>query len=111
MNTERDHFLTEVVLEECWHEGTGGGYSPSHYVCIKCNEIIATNKLPYPFNPDFSSPDGFFKLWNACKEKEWWVKFIKDYTTFADFKIARTLELIHPDRFADVVCWFLEEKK
>ena len=26
-------------------------------------------------NPDFSTPDGFFWLWERAQEKEWWNQF------------------------------------
>jgi len=44
--------------------------------------------------PDFSTPDGFFWLWERAQEKEWWGKFLE--LLIHDYCIA---EVIHPTNF------------
>lgn len=114
MNPERDKFLCEVVLGECWHE-MEHGYHPTlpRYECIHCHERISV----IFHNPDFSTPAGFFKLWTKCKEKEWWYDFKNKYfytsTVIQKLKITWLEFYINEDRdrFADAVYEFMKERK
>ncbi len=107
---ERDKFLTEEVLNECWHEWGWQHDTPKgHYKCILCHEIELDKN-----NNDFSTPEGFFKLWNAAKEKDWWVAFWDSDYEDSDLiqpwpKTDYMTHYIHPDRFANAVYEFLKE--
>lgn len=99
MNTERDKRLTEA-MGECWHEKKPV-LVPQ---CIKCF------KTDYVQN-DFSTPDGFFKLWNWAQGQEWWRKFQhyhEGFTVNVDYFFHE--DIINPDRFADAVDKFLQER-
>lgn len=84
-NTERDRFLNEVM-----------GYS--YPVICYCKSCAPT---------DFSTWEGFGKLWEWSRKQEWWL-------TFDDYACA-TLEhptsLINPDRFADEIAYFLDKEQ
>lgn len=54
-------------------------------------------------NIDFSTWEGFGKLWEWAKKQEWWHK------EFLYKQYMGDLKLIHPDRFADAVYTFLTE--
>ena len=85
---KRDQFLTEM-MGECWHEWDGG----CSYICDKCNK-------KYKHNPNFSTSNGFFKLWNFCKEQEWWMKFI-----YKKIFIGHEPD-INPETFANAIAKF-----
>jgi hypothetical protein len=114
----RDQFLTEKVLRECWHEWpTITQDLPSAYaLCKKCY-LLAHNGFTYESNNNFSTPEGFFKLWDYCKEQEWWKEFLSDYWHFTriDHLIINNLisKLINPDTFANEIAQYRgwKEKK
>jgi hypothetical protein len=105
MNTERDKFLTEY-FGECWHEWkerASGLFIEED--CAKCNEH-KDFKTVHEHN--FSTPDGFFWLWNKCQEQEWWSAFKKSQAIGGSYTFDE--DLVHPDRFADTLYQFLKEK-
>jgi hypothetical protein len=110
MNGERDKFLTEY-FGECWHKSAPreGDYKTA-LTCRLCGVVMSTTNKPH----DFSTPDGFFWLWNKCQEQEWWTvksPFWAGYTAYKShgrFKIGEAF--INPDRFADTLYQFLKEK-
>jgi len=114
MNIERDKFLTEY-FGECWHDhqyrynvGTD-----KMFCCIHCNDL---RQIPYyRGNPkqerDFSTLKDFGWLWEKCQQQVWWDVWI-DSTVSTCFTRAEALEkYVHPDRFADAVYKFLEERR
>jgi hypothetical protein len=84
----RDQFLTEM-MGECWHipelyKQESGFFG---FKCDKCKEKLR----PYP-NTDFSTPEGFFKLWNYCKDQEWWSLFIKKFVlNYVDYDLPKII--------------------
>jgi len=105
---ERDKFLAEA-MGECWHSFEG---SITGRDCVKCgaefwaNEIETANK-----KHNFSTPDGFFKLWEWSQEQEWWtyIGFIGNYTeqnTSEEFLHKDCI--INPDRLANAVYDYLK---
>lgn len=105
MNEERDKFLTEQ-MDKCWHEELYryDSFTKRCKVCDKdsrsCTRI------------NFSTPDGFFKLWNWAKEQEWWEdwKESKEYRNLDGAYIINMEFFIHPDRFANAIYEFLKER-
>jgi hypothetical protein len=114
----RDQFLTEM-MGECWHEW-GCSLKLESVACIKCGESFFDNT-------DFSTPEGFFRLWNYCKEQEWWGEFIytygRDLTLSLDnvknkprgqqiskldnpFEYHLLNTIVHPDTFANAIAIF-----
>lgn len=103
MNDERDKFLTEQ-MGECWHIG---------YLSVGCHDAIRCDKCGWDFydNNDFSTPDGFFKLWNWCQTQDWFEylfwnrlhKFSPSYGKIFDY------DLIQPERFAGIVYNFITD--
>ena len=116
MNEERDKFLTEQVLGECWHEKAKVFHNPAgHMAKCTCGKLSVPQstqelgKIPWEFiQHDFSTPEGFFKLWNAAKEKDWWPKFMFDADGHAKTPI---MVLINPDHLANALEAFLKERE
>lgn len=115
MNTERDKFLTEQ-MGECWHEWEQV-YNEGGSKCKTCGKY-------WPLPPDeetrkviqgcnFSTREGFGKMWEWAKGHEWWATFTgplygpkvnnSALPIFNDVDYA-----INPDRFADAVYEFLK---
>jgi hypothetical protein len=75
-----DQFITEQVLGECWHESSG-----MTWICGNCKTDIgwkgsnANSVAVKTLNNDFSTPEGFFKLWNFSREQDWWSQFVLGY--------------------------------
>jgi len=97
----RDQFLTEMMGER-WHEWKGN-------FCT-CGQIgdIGSNHID-TYNINFSTPEGFFKLWNFCKEQEWWEDAGLDATGII-FKVTNgkliDISYIDPDTFANAIAKF-----
>jgi hypothetical protein len=62
----------------------------------------------YEITDSFSTPDGFFKLWNWAKEQEWFGDFWynEDVLTHEDIVL-----FINPDCFASVIAEYLGFKE
>jgi hypothetical protein len=100
--SERDKFLTEQ-MGECWHKPED---KPHFARCIYCDSVTYENT-------SFSTPDGFFKLWNWA-QKQGWYKSLKRFvlekrSDMASYQIIPD-HLIHPDRFADAAYKYLKER-
>ena len=112
MNTKRDEFLTEQVLGECWHEwDLRINYGAVQTIYCKHCDSGMEDRI------DFSTPVGFFKLWNAAKEKDWYYSFWQKIA-LEDFEVGHHFggmsywePLIHPDHLADALEAFLKERK
>jgi hypothetical protein len=116
---ERDKFLTEA-MGLCWHEELEeyrlhdeirmrckcGETALKGYCCIRSSG----------FQQDcgFSTPDGFFKLWDWAQEQDWWTvgsPFWGGYTAYKSqgrFMIGDAF--INPNHFADAVFKYLKER-
>jgi hypothetical protein len=84
----------------------------------KALRTYINGKIKVQDNPDFSTWEGFGKLWIWAKEQEWWVKFIRWYADndydlnvypqdHVEYIINYGFSLIHPDHFADTVAKYL----
>jgi len=93
----RDEFLT-LKLGKCWHEFPSGLISGQY--CIHCGKKLR--------NLDFSTWEGFGKLWTWAKEQEWWSRFAQQYSAYF---YGTKPEIVNPDRFADAVAEYLKYKK
>ncbi len=62
--------------------------------------------------PDFSTWEGFGKLWEFVKKQEWkwdfW-EFVGSYCS--DDRFVSSMNIINPDMFADMVYEFLNKKE
>ncbi len=112
MNTERDQYLTEAI-GECWHNIPTYFHSLSlnnTTNCTKCTRVI--NKES---NNDFSTWNGFGKLWGWSVKQDWWKQFMyvckaKPYKfCFMNDQIFLWDELVNPSIFANAIYEFLEE--
>lgn len=117
----RDKFLTEA-MGECWHEWVNQR-SHEAVACTKCDGLWGTDRTP-----DFSSWQGFGKLWEWAQGQEWWcdcycgllysetnpepenpIKFEVPDEWVMNMLIHQ--HLIHPDHFADAIYSFLTNKE
>lgn len=92
MNTERDKFLTEA-MGECWHDCY-------NYLCIHCEKMFPDS------NNNFSTWEGFGKLWKWSKKQEW---FWRGVMRRIDHQVRE--EFVNPDTFADVIYNYLKEQQ
>lgn len=116
--SERDKYLTEA-MGECWHEWKShrrhmSGLS-THIVkeCLKCDAVsYDEHKI---CNNNFSTPEGFFKLWNWAIEQEWWDNANKySIHGFADHMYDNAdgaYDWINPDNLANAIYEYLTNKK
>ena len=114
--TERDKFLTEAMGWP-WHEVVS---IDNFKVTCSCGMSGYMNQCD---NLNFSTWDGFGKLWTWAQKQEWfdlfqcclyYHEYLKDCHKPGDEKLDNDKvvynELIHPDRFADAVCAFLKDR-
>lgn len=102
MNTERDKFLCEVI----------GGYWHYSIYTVRGNECSCGKWWSQcsKTQPDFSTWEGFGKLWEWSEKQEWW----KEYSSMnmhdrKAYGVVPT-RYINPDKFADAVYNFLKDK-
>ena len=91
---------------ECWFTG--------YQIIQRCRgEDLDTGEIsncrivydPQERNPDFSTPDGFFWLWERAKEQDWWDEFCNASPHKAWlFPIG----WINPTRFTEALKQYLE---
>ena len=121
MTIQRDKFLTEQVLGDCWHEASG-----MSWICGNCKADVGWNGSienavdVATLNHDSSTPEGFFKLWNAAQTKDWWDDFLNLAGVGHSAPMIKAgeenymfiyPEFIHSDRFADALYEFLKERE
>lgn len=103
MTEERNQFLTRA-MGECWHEGQAYRGYTGPIDCTVCG------KEWYPdSNNDFTTPDGFFKLWNWSKKQKWWNSFWR-YTFNDPLDADDAMYLVHPERLAIAIHAFIKDK-
>lgn len=59
--------------------------------------------------PDFSTPDGFFKLWNYTSTKDWFFDF-KFWFSKASGEYSIDHKLINPDVFANELLKYIKKR-
>ena len=104
MNTERDRFLAKQ-MGECQHSF---GPLNNHGKC-KCGHP----QFLEPYQTNFSTWEGFGKLWEFSQKQDWWEEFTEDNYNrmFAkDWSHNVLPKIIHPDRLADAVYEYLNGK-
>ena len=106
MNTERDQYLTEAI-GECWHNIPTYFHSLSlnnTTNCTKCTRVI--NKES---NNDFSTWNGFGKLWEWATQQKWWQHFLMENGVLAisGTKSNSLKKLVDPDTFANAIYSYL----
>ena len=112
-NKDRDKFLTEA-MGECWHDKLGRPIIPNQdwISCSKCH-------TKYPTYNNFSTWEGFGKLWTWSLTQVWWQSFCKQLTALDGGRGATVflsgcyiLDIeIHPDKFANALYAFLKERE
>lgn len=69
---EASRIITEE-MGECYHEWkTHINEDCSAEWCVKCNKA----KMYIGDNPNYTTPDGFFRAWRWVQSKEWWDEFL-----------------------------------
>ena len=109
----RDQFITEVILKECWHKWPmiTQELEAKKSLCCKCG-LPAYNSIYFERNNDFSTWEGFGKLWEFSTKQEWWEDFLTRFTIYGNLDntleqaIRVLLPMINPDTFADAITKF-----
>jgi len=111
----RDQYLTVEVLGGCWHEpkdsieSIGWLKVGGAVWCKHCHEPMPwLNKPMKSKQNNFSTWEGFGKLWGFCQKQEWAPELHrKIWSGYCGMKrLTLTNELTNPDRFADAVYEF-----
>ena len=97
----KDQFIFEMLEMGCWHDIA----AVSDSYKIRC-AICGAGGI-YLSNPDFTTWEGFGKLWEMAKEKEWFNAFKWEPPTEEKDNDTISYNLIHPTRFRDAVAGFL----
>lgn len=96
MKLERDKFLTEA-MDECWLS------EEELTFCSSCGQ-------EWRCNTDFTTWEGFGKLWEWAQPQKWWGNFKAWSKGVEAVSMPINEQLIHPDNFAEAVYKFLKEK-
>ena len=109
MNTKRDKFLKEA-MDKCWREPNSWPAQHSYFLYKECSKCGAL--YPCQFD-DFSTWNGFGKLWTWVIERDWWdnFKYQKYCGAYCDIDVHIDETDIDPDRFANAVYEFLKERE
>jgi len=115
MSQDRDKFLTEA-MGECWHNEyrqIGQTFEDRYetFVCLSCNKASAYSpSLP---RNNFSTWEGFGKLWEWAVKQEWWHNFQLHYLkgTFGVSPDFFRKRLINPDKLANAIYEFIQDMK
>jgi hypothetical protein len=109
---KRDKYLTEII-GDCWHGASTE--KTSHGLCSCGMDFVShwnlVDHLSEVGNNDFSTPVGFFKLFNWSRQQSWYLDFkatlgckgiwdgVSDYYLHDHY--------IHPDNFANALYGYL----
>jgi len=103
MYKQRNAFLTEEMGGCAQDEGL---FRDSGYLCcVKCNQIVDRGMTPCLGVTDFSTGDGFFKLWNWSREQVWWGNFLEYF--HCNYPGTLITYLIDPDTFANLIYQYI----
>lgn len=92
---------------ECWHKkGRSTKANPDgDYWCVNCKSHL---EYAHENNPDFSTPEGFFWMWERLKEKEWVVEFFK----YLNEREVSYINFINPTAlYQATLAWVRDKKK
>ena len=119
-----DQQLFEKVKrdDECCHEW--GYWKGTRHSCAKCDKTFTdrpTNISGYGTrNPDFTTPEGFFWLWERLQEKGWqdifraflWKEFHTANDDLSVFRSGIPVEFINPLKFRAALMeyWGIKEE-
>jgi hypothetical protein len=94
-------------MGECWHD--------IYVHCSQCEPYCRKCKQEYVEQNNFSTWEGFGRLWEWSQRQRWWRAFRRKATVRVGDNGCDTYEyqewehLINPDRFADAVYAYLKE--
>jgi len=97
---EQNKFLTEAMGERWYGQSYPKDGRPENY------KNWASARYEHMFN-DFSTWEGFGKLWEWSLKQEWWPKF-KNYLVHRGLTVA---DFVQPECFAKTVYEFLKDRK
>lgn len=100
-NDIRDKYLTEA-MGKCWHKFEQEFWWGNR--CITCGQD--DNYIWQPKNINFSTWEGFGKLWEWIQEQQWQDDFITGLECEQD---TYNRKWLHPNKFADEVYTYLKE--
>ena len=95
INQEKNKWLIENILGECWHEWWWDG---DFWKCSKCKGHWEEDKEN---TPNFFTTDSdqqainFFRLWEAIRERSWFIEFMSDLNNYLGGTSCNCEELQH----------------
>jgi hypothetical protein len=104
---EINKYLAEA-MGECWHEFEIRKLPDSSFhgrVCCHCGDY---QTLAIPML-DFSTWEGFGKLWEFAIKQEWWNDFINSIGGWTIW--VEPEKIIHPETFAKSIAQYLQERE
>lgn len=106
--SEEDSKFLAKQMGLCWHEWEFiSSYAlcadESDYKCKICGKFKSTDN-----RPDFTTWEGFGKVWEWARDKDWWIEFV--YQAKGDSVIDLLDNLIGPALIPELVK-FLRERK
>jgi hypothetical protein len=110
---ERDKFLIEMMGECCheWIKVDEYDMGTAHRQCSKCKiEYWPLDGGYTKLSTDFSTWEGFGKLWEWAQKQDWFEWFVYKNSYDALALLIKTWT-IHPDRFADAVYDYLRRHR
>ena len=101
----KNKFIVEA-LGHCWHEWEMAGTEVLPF-CMKCSPTIPIE--PHNYNPDLTTPDGFFWMWEEMQKRDDWLAFL---ACLSNRKIdmrknIKPFDFINPPVFRDAVYEYL----
>lgn len=119
INIEREKFLNEL-LGKCWHEwkeiGRWDGIERGYIdVCTKCGLEEHTLKMYGAEVIDFSTWEGFGKLWVFIKKQNWYINFVfkilwSGYSPYPSSIMDIPDKYINPNELANAVFKYFREE-
>ena len=106
MNEELNKYLTEA-MGECWH---AWDFQDMPFRCIKCKEYHPESG---GINNDFSTWEGFGKLWEWSIKQPWWndfVKYLDTPTVQCNDVLHVDSRVVNPEIFASTLYDFLNRE-
>jgi hypothetical protein len=112
MYTSRNEYLNEKLFKWCipqWKiDSEWNGVEREYFRrCMICGKSEYEHSLRNPLI-DFSTWEGFGKLWEKCNEQDWWKEL--EYYLDLNSGIFLNVMYISPDTFSNAVFKFLKER-
>ena len=110
MNLERDKFLTDQ-MGECYHSWKDFGDWSECTICHCKSQFFVRSLQENLYN--FSTWEGFGKLWEWSRKQEWWLTFtMRVNHDYLGHQVGEAIawDIVDPNNFAAEVADFLDKE-